>query len=190
MSAPEGPDPLGASFAVAMLAQMPSLRSYAAGLTDSPAEAEDLVQDALVRVWRYRRAFQPRYSLRGWMFRVMRNEFLSQRRLRQPWVEDIDGRLADQLSCPPDQEWSLQRRDVMAALATLTRPNREALLLVALGASYAEAAAWCGCEIGAIKLRVHRARARLAKLIGGEEYLRQPRKSGARRRAVPRRETR
>lgn len=171
MSASGDPEPPAATFATAIQAQMPGLRTYAAGLAGSATEADDLVQDALVRIWRYRGAFRPDDSLRGWMFSILKNEFRSQRRRRQPWVEDIDGRFSSQIACPPSQDWSLQYAELLRALGRLTGPNRQALLLVAIGLSYAEAAEACGCEVGVLKSRVHRARARLAKLMGADDPL-------------------
>jgi RNA polymerase sigma-70 factor (ECF subfamily) len=161
-----------AGFSSAMVVVLPDLRAYAAALAGSGVEGDDLVQDALVRIWRYRASFQPEASLRAWMFSVLRNEFRSQRGRRQPWIEDVDGKLSAARSCAPEQEWRIAWREVVAALATLPPPNRQALLLVvALGCTYAEAAAICACEVRTLKGRIHRARARLARLTGWEELL-------------------
>ncbi len=57
--------------------------------------------------------------------------------------------------------------DFKAAFAQLSEGHREVLMLVgAAGASYEEAAEICGCAVGTVKSRVHRARARLAELLG------------------------
>jgi RNA polymerase sigma-70 factor (ECF subfamily) len=168
--APAGPPVL--SFPDEMVAQLPDLRAYAASLTGSAVDADDLVQDAMVRIWRYRAAYQPEASLRGWMFRVLRNEYFTQRRRRAPWVEDVTGRFSELQVCGPAQEWSLQWRELLEALRGLPAANRQALLLVvALGCSYAEAARICGCDVQTLKGRVHRARSRLAKLTGWESLM-------------------
>ncbi|RAK57636.1 sigma-70 family RNA polymerase sigma factor [Phenylobacterium deserti] len=153
------------SFREAMLGQIPKLRAYATALTGSSVEADDLVQDALVRVWRFRDAFQPGTNIAAWMFRILKNEFLTQRTRRRPMVEDPDGQLSGQLTCDPDQEWRLQYGEILDALPLLPDDNRDALLLVVAGGlSYQEAAHVCGCDVGVLKGRIRRARVRLAEL--------------------------
>lgn len=171
-------------FSRAMAAVLPDLRAYAVSLAGSAIEGEDLLQDALVRIWRYRASFRQAASLRGWMFSVLRNERRSQRARRAPWIAEPDGAVPDGGACAPPQEWRLQWREVQAALARLPAANRQALLLVvATGCTYAEAAALCGCDLGQVKSRVHRARARLARMTGRED--RPPGRGAEVRRGTP-----
>ena len=153
-------------FKKGIIAAIPRLRAYATGLLGSISDADDLVQDSLVRAWRSRQTFVPGTNLNAWMFRILRNVFLSQLPKRRQMVADIDGQMAARLTCAPVQEWHLQVSDVTAALPGLSVEHREAILLVlAAGHSYEEAAGICACGINAMKQRVRQARKRLADLI-------------------------
>jgi RNA polymerase sigma-70 factor, ECF subfamily len=158
-----------------MINLIPKLRAYATVVTGSVSAADDLVQDVLVRAWRYRAGFIPGSNLKAWMFRILRNEFLSQVRHRVPTVA-VDGIYSDFMSCKPEQEWRQRYSELLGALSQLTDANREALLLVAAGLSYEQAAEACGCAVGTIKSRVCRSRQRLAEIIDYDlPTLRQPR---------------
>ena len=149
-----------------IIAAIPKLRAYATGLLGSITDADDLVQESLVRAWRSRRTFVPGTNLHAWMFRILRNAFLAQLPNRRQTVADIDGQMAARLTYAPDQEWHLQVSDVAAALPRLSVEHREAILLViAAGYSYEEAAGICACGVNAMKQRVRQARIRLADLI-------------------------
>jgi RNA polymerase sigma-70 factor (ECF subfamily) len=70
------------------------------------------------------------------------------------------------LTSLPKQELHLDLQDFRAALFRLGHDHREALVLVgASGLSYEEAAQICGCAVGTMKSRVHRAREKLAELL-------------------------
>ena len=157
------------SFRDAMLALIPRLRARAVKLVGSGAEADDLVQDALVRAWRFQDGFAAGTNLRAWMFRILRNEFLNQLPARRALVQDVDGHFAGQLVTAPHQEWRLRYLELLDALPLLTEEARDALLLV-VGAdlSYEQAAEVCDCSVTALKQRVRRARLRLAELIDFE----------------------
>ncbi|WP_372786939.1 sigma-70 family RNA polymerase sigma factor [Phenylobacterium sp.] len=150
-----------------MLAVIPRLRASAIALTGSAVEADDLVQDTLMRAWRFRDRYILGTNLAGWMFRIMKNLFLTQRTGQRSWVEDIDGQYSSQVPFGPEQEWRIQFAELLDALPQLPDDNRDAVLLVgALGMSYQEAADACGCDIGVLRGRVHRGRAQLADLTG------------------------
>lgn len=149
-----------------VVALIPQMRAYALALTRSSAEADDLVQDALMRAWRYRTTFDPNTQLKPWLFKILRNQLYTDSAKRRFFVEDVDGRFAATLVAEPDQDWRLEYGELLAALATLSDETRDALLLVlGAGLSYEEAAEVCGCAIGTLKSRVHRARDILARQL-------------------------
>jgi RNA polymerase sigma-70 factor (ECF subfamily) len=153
-------------FIDALVALIPRLRGHALALTRSSAEADDLVQDALVRAWRFRDGFQPGGNLGAWMNKILRNTFYSAVVSRRNIVQDVDGQYAAQLACPPDQEWRVKHGELLSALRRLSAEARDALLLVAAeGFTYEEAAEISGCPVGTMKSRVNRARERLAALM-------------------------
>lgn len=149
-----------------VIALIPPLRGYAMALTRSSAEADDLVQEALVRAWQFRSGFRVGTNLKAWLYKILRNTFYTQAEKRRKTVQDVDGKLAAQLACNPEQEWRLVYDELLGALGRLTNDTRDALLLVvAAGLTYEEAAEITGCAVGTMKSRVNRARERLAHLI-------------------------
>jgi RNA polymerase sigma-70 factor (ECF subfamily) len=152
---------------VSVTALIPQLRGYAIALTRSSTEADDLVQEALTRAWRFRAGFAADTNLKAWLYKILRNCFHTEIASRRATVQDVDGRLAAQLTCGPEQEWFLQYRDLLEAMTRLSPSCRESLLLVvASGLTYDEAALVAGCAVGTMKSRVNRARNKLAELLG------------------------
>ena len=159
------------AFRDGIVALIPTLRAYGTMLTGATSEADDLVQDALVRAWRFQNSYVPETNLKAWLFTILRNEFISQARIRQRTVQDVDGKYAALLVSIADQDWRLAHRELLAALRVLTPDTRVALLLVTVsGFTYHEAATLCGCAVGTLKSRVNRARQRLAELIDFEPH--------------------
>jgi RNA polymerase sigma-70 factor, ECF subfamily len=150
------------------LAQLvPNLRAFARSLCGNADQADDLVQETLVKAWRSRTSFAPGSNLKAWLFTILRNTFLSERRKRKFEVHDSDGKLAMQLSVKGNQSGHMDLLDFSKAFATLPEEQREALILVgAEGFAYEDAALMCGCAVGTIKSRVNRARVKLAELLG------------------------
>jgi RNA polymerase sigma-70 factor (ECF subfamily) len=148
-------------------ALVPNLRAFARTLSGSADAADDLVQETLVKAWRGRASFAPGSNLKAWLFTILRNTFLSERRRRKFEVHDVDGKFAEQLSVKGDQSDHMDLLDFAKAFAELPHEQREALTLVgAEGFSYEDAALTCGCAVGTIKSRVNRARSKLAELLG------------------------
>lgn len=152
-----------------MLALAPKLRAYAWVLTRGACDADDLVQETLMRAWQFRHSFRPGSNLKAWMFRIQRNAYLAGLSGKLKTVSDADGLLTRRLAQEADQEWRVRFGELLGALARLPAQNREALLLVAnSGLTYDEAANVCDCSIGTIKSRVSRAREQLAELVGAD----------------------
>jgi RNA polymerase sigma-70 factor (ECF subfamily) len=146
------------------------MRAFAVSLTGNVDQADDLVQEAIVRGLTYIQQFQPGTNIEAWLFTILRNQFHTMYRKRRREVEDPDGAIAARLSVLPEQDGYLAVQDLRAALSHLAVEQREALLLVAAqGFSYEEAADICGTRMGTIKSRVHRARAELADLLRIED---------------------
>jgi RNA polymerase sigma-70 factor (ECF subfamily) len=133
----------------------------ALGLTGSPADAEDLVQDVCVRVLAKPRLVTNGDDL-GYLLRVLRNTFISNRRTaaRRPAAatapEDLE-RLEGRSGADPER--ALEARELYARIAGLPDHQRDALVAVdLLGLSYKEAAATLDVPTGTIMSRLFRAR--------------------------------
>jgi RNA polymerase sigma-70 factor (ECF subfamily) len=154
----------------AMLAAVPSLRAFAFTLTHSVDQTDDLVQEAILRAWANLDRFEPDTNLHAWLFTILRNAFYSQHRKTRRELEDPDGHHAGRLWTPPEQQARCDFADMLKALSKLPVEHREALILIAAeGLSYEEAAQVCGVPLGTMKSRAHRARQRLAALLGSDD---------------------
>lgn len=146
---------------------VPSLRAFARSLAHNPTQADDLVQDALVKALANVERFEPGTNMRAWLFTILRNNYYSHLRKTKREVEDADGKFAARLATRPEQNGSVDLEDFKAAFMRLAPDHREVLTLVgASGCSYEEAARICGCAVGTIKSRVNRARRKLADMLG------------------------
>lgn len=155
------------AFKAELIELLPSLRAFARSLSHNPAQADDLVQDTLVKALANVDRFEPGTNLRAWLFTILRNHYYSQLRKAKREVEDADGRMAARVAVRGEQDGSVDLEDFKLAFQQLQPDHREVLTLVgASGCSYEEAAEICGCAVGTIKSRVNRARRKLTELLG------------------------
>lgn len=155
-----------------ILVRIPGLRALAVSMCRNLDNAEDLLQDTILKAWININQFQPGTNVGGWLFTIMRNHFYSQYRKLKHEVEDVDGQYAIRQAVAPEQDGRLAKNGLECALSKLHAAERETLLLVALhGLTYAQAARLLDCPIGTIKSRVARARIRLAKLMSLNPYI-------------------
>ena len=150
-------------------AALPELRAYARSLCSGHVhDADDLVQDTLVKALAAQDRFEPGTNLHAWLFTILRNVFLNGRRAQKRFVDVEDDVIAGMLWTAPHQEARLEYRAFELAFAKLSGVHREALILAAIeGLDYETIAARTGCRVGTVKSRVNRARAQLrAELVG------------------------
>jgi RNA polymerase sigma-70 factor (ECF subfamily) len=160
-------EPVDRAFVDGIMASLKSLRSFALSLTRDVHQAEDLVQEMVLKAISKQEKFEADTNLQAWLFTILRNQFFSGHRKAQREVEDAEGAHAATLISIPDQEDRIVVQDLEAALARLPREQREAILLIgAEGMAYEEAAEVLGVKVGTLKSRVNRARNRLAEMMG------------------------
>jgi len=147
------------AFEVKLLGIIPDLRAFARFLCGNPTEADDLVQDALMRAWSSREQFAEGTNFKAWIFTILRNRFLDLRRRDRETMEDVETVVDERLSVRPTQETAIHFDDVARALWRLNPHHRKILMLVgANGLSYEEAAKIIGCAVGTVRSRLSRAR--------------------------------
>ncbi len=142
------------------------LRRYACALLGSPAEADELVQDCLLRALARQHFWTRIRDMRAYLFSILHNAHLDRltSRRRRPSV-DI-GEVQARLSQPAGQLTSLELRDVVRAVAALPLEQREVVLLIGLeGMSYRQAADVLDVPVGTVMSRLSRGRAALHQMV-------------------------
>ncbi len=147
------------------------LYNFARWLTQDTAEAEDLVQETYAKALRGFSSFQPGTNFRAWMYRILRNSFLSSRTGLKVMVA-LDGETDENLlpaeSNTPESILMEQagRETVQQALADLPVPFREILLLCEVEEmSYQEISEALAIPMGTVMSRLYRARKALRDLL-------------------------
>jgi RNA polymerase sigma-70 factor (ECF subfamily) len=153
-----------------------SLYNFAHWLTQNREEAEDLVQETYLKALKGFVAFQQGSNFRAWMFRILRNTFLTSRsglsaKMTVPLDLEEDSAALPVASETPES-LLLARADqkaVEAALERLPAPFREIILLCDMEEmSYQEIAETLDIPAGTVMSRLSRARKALRELLAAE----------------------
>ena len=155
------------TYASCVLPEIEILLRVAMSMTDQRADAEDLVQDTLLRAWRSIDTFDGRHP-RAWLLTILRNTQVNRHRRRRPQLLDDPDLTANRgLGDAQDSAEDVvvgRTFDVVvdAALSALPTTFRQVVLLVDVdGLTYAEAAEVLGVPEGTVMSRLHRARRRI-----------------------------
>ncbi|SDP27424.1 sigma-70 family RNA polymerase sigma factor [Phyllobacterium sp. OV277] len=159
-----------------VVGQLGSLRRYARSLTRNDADAEDLVQDTLLRAYERRGGFRHGKTLRGWLLSILHNRFIDVKRSSATEARTLEtAYFLNETSIDAPQEHSVRLGQIREAFFALPEEQRSALHLVAIeGLSYEEAAGTLNIPVGTLMSRISRARATLRS----QETEKQPDKSG------------
>jgi RNA polymerase sigma-70 factor (ECF subfamily) len=150
-----------------IVALIPALRRFATRFHQNPSDADDLVQETLLRGIAALQSFTPGTSLKSWLFTIMRNVHHTayQRAKRMSVGTDDLEHLIPTASSP--QEWAVRMHELDRALISMPSAYRDAYrFVIEDGLSYDLAAARCKVAIGTVKSRVNRARHFLASHMG------------------------
>jgi RNA polymerase sigma-70 factor, ECF subfamily len=158
-----------ASFEELAMPLFDRLYNFAYWLTQGREEAEDLVQETYAKALKGFASFQQGTNFRAWMYRILRNTFLTSRTgLRAASSVSFDEEIAQEasfVSSDTPETILVQRSDqelVQQALGQLSVPYREILLLCEFEEmSYQEIAATLAVPMGTVMSRLSRARAAL-----------------------------
>jgi RNA polymerase sigma-70 factor (ECF subfamily) len=158
-----------------------SLYGAALRMTRNPADAEDLVQETMLRAYRAFDRFEEGTNLKAWLFRILTNAYINiyRKRQREPQkvsqdqIEDFDlyQELKDHdptLGQTPESIFldALVDSDILAAIDDLPEQFRLAVVLSDIeGFSYAEMAEIMDVPMGTVMSRLHRGRRALQKRL-------------------------
>ena len=163
------------------LPMLDSLYSGALRMTRNPADAQDLLQETMLRAYRAFHRFEPGTNLKAWLFRILTNAYINtyRKKQRQPTsvsqdeVEEFDlyQQLKDHdpdLSVTPETIVldNLVDSDIIEAIDDLPEQFRLAVVLSDVeGFSYAEMAEIMDVPLGTVMSRLHRGRKVLQKRL-------------------------
>ena len=165
LTAPRSERP--ARFDEEALAQMDALFSFAFKLTKVREDAEDLVNDTMLRAFQRWRQFQMGSNIRAWLFTILYHAFVSRKRrvdareVPMPETEDGFNPLEPVADEHPEATFydSFIDEDVVRAIAELPEEYRSALVMSDVhGLRYAEIARVLGVPEGTVKSRLFRGR--------------------------------
>ena len=162
-----------ASFEAVAMPQSDALYGAALRMTRDPSLAEDLVQETLMRAYRFWHRFEQGTNIKAWLFRIQTNIFINKYRKKQNERQVFDSRQVDDLLkrfaveektyIPPDTRQDFLKSvigdEVLSALDELPFEFRMTILLADMhDLSYKEIADVLDCPVGTVMSRLHRAR--------------------------------
>ena len=168
------------AFEAQTLEHLDALYAVSCRLTKAPLDAEDLVQDTLVKAMRARDQYEPGTNLKAWLFKILHNTFINKYRrgglervvlegpdadpLADGWVSAASMRA---LRDPETQALRpLVQEEIHKALDELPEEFRLAVVLSDVEElSYREIAEVMGCPVGTVMSRLHRGRRLLQKRL-------------------------
>jgi RNA polymerase sigma-70 factor, ECF subfamily len=149
---------------------IPALRRYAWTLLRNSSDADDLVQDCLLRAIDRIGTLRNERELKPWLFTIMHNLYVSRWRRMKRRAQVTPDDAEAEFAVPPSQPASAEMQDVLRGLDTLPEEHRQVILLVAVeGFQYSEVASLLGVPIGTVMSRLSRARDRLRDFAEGRE---------------------
>nr|WP_304413322.1 sigma-70 family RNA polymerase sigma factor [Mycobacterium sp. URHB0044] len=163
-----------------MIPLLEPLRRRAIQMTTALADAEDLLQETLLKAYAGRDSFQPHTNLKAWLFRIMTNTCISsyrtakRRPVQYPTDHITDRQLAASAAHGSAGLWSaedealatLPDSEIKAAMQSLPEQFRVAVYFAdVVGLSYKEIAAIMETEQGTVSSRINRGREQLRNLL-------------------------
>jgi RNA polymerase sigma-70 factor (ECF subfamily) len=136
-------------------------------LTDSAADADDLVQETMLRAYRFWHQFQPGTNAKAWLLTILRttfiNEYRHRTRRRETFAREVEPFIAadDTVEADPERAFfdGIVDDEVTRAVAALPPGYRDVVELTDVeGMRYEESARILGVPVGTIKSRLFRAR--------------------------------
>ncbi|HXZ47192.1 MAG TPA: RNA polymerase sigma factor [Pseudolabrys sp.] len=147
----------------------PVMLGLARRILGNAAEAEDVVQEALIRVWTNAPRWQPLALFRTWLTRVVVNLCLDRKR-RVPWVDlEAAGEIVDPTPGASEKaEGDEQERMVAAAIDKLPARQRSAVMLTyGEGMSNAQVAEILDTSVSAVETLLMRGKQNLRRMLSG-----------------------
>lgn len=160
------------------LPHIDALYNFALRMTGSPDDADDLVQETMLKAFRFFDKFEKGTNCKAWLFRILKNSFINDYRKQskepdkvdyddiQNFYETIKSTDIKTQHYEEDAFSKLLDDDISSAITELPEDFRTVIILSDIeGFTYEEIADFVDCPIGTVRSRLHRARKMLyAKL--------------------------
>jgi RNA polymerase sigma-70 factor (ECF subfamily) len=169
-----------AQFSSGVIALLGPLYRHAVRMASNQSDAEDLLQDTVLKAYACMHSFRPETNLKAWLFRIMSNTYIdsyrkTRRQPRQYPTDEITDRqlLATAAGWRPGMQSAEDRAlaqlpdsHINAAMMSLPEKYRVAVYLADVeGFSYKEIAEITAVEKGTVSSRIHRGRQRLRRSL-------------------------
>ncbi len=168
-------------FESSVLVHLDFLYSMGLKITRNDDNAQDLVQETVLRAYRFFDKFKPGTNCKAWLYRIMKNTFINNYRRDQRRPSEVEFDAIEEIReskvevdnvsmLNPEQQYAnaVLDGDVAWAFDQLPDDYREALTLSLVeGYSYKEIADLMDCPIGTVMSRLHRARKRIQQYLLG-----------------------
>lgn len=147
---------------------LPRLRRFARSLSRNQHDADDLVQNVVERAWRHLDQLKPGANLGSWMFGIMKNAWIDDRRAKSRRGEVALPEDSGEHPAVSPMDTNASLWSVSEAMNKLPEEQRLAVALVLVeGMSYKEASELLEIPIGTLTSRLARGRTALAAALGG-----------------------
>lgn len=159
------------AFNAEILPHLDSLYNYALRLTTDQSDAEDLVQDSIVKAYRFFDSYEKGTNAKAWLFRILKNSFINNYRKHQklpqsvdydevsPYFESVRSEQMETTDLENIIFRNLMDDNFTSALAKLPEDFRTVVLLCDVdGFTYEEISNMLDVPIGTIRSRLHRGR--------------------------------
>lgn len=158
-------------FSQEILPHLDILYNFALRLTTDPIDAEDLVQDTIVKAFRFFNSYEKGTNAKAWLYRILKNSYINNYRRKSkrpqevdfddvaPFYESIRAERTNTSDLEQKMFDELMDDDITTALQTLPEDFRTVVMLCDVdGFTYEEIANMLDVPIGTIRSRLHRGR--------------------------------
>ncbi len=160
-----------ATFSNMVTAHTDQLYAHAMKFTRDTEDANDLVQDTLIKALRFKEGFEKGSNFKGWLFVIMRNTFINdyRKKAKKNSIITIEEELSSaQLAGNASHngaEHKFAMQDINNALHRLPEAHRLPFVRYVEGYKYHEIADELGIPLGTVKTHIHQARLELKKML-------------------------
>lgn len=147
------------------------LTGFALKLTNNMDDAEDLLQDTMLKAFSNKEKFREGTNLKGWLFTIMKNIFINKYRRAvksRIFNDDTNNQFyinSASNTAGNDGETALVMKDINKAIDRLSENLRTPFVMSYTGYKYEEIATRLNIPLGTVKVRIHNARKELMKSL-------------------------